>query len=74
MSLTSELADPRGTLARWCARVFTGTAAAARRVEEATNGVRPIRPTLARPPRQHWAEIGGAFGQRIADLVQPAPP
>ncbi|WP_406633409.1 hypothetical protein [Amycolatopsis sp. WGS_07] len=74
MSLTSELADPGGKLARWCARVFTGTAAAARRVEEATNGVRPIRPALARPPRQHWAEIGGAFGQRIADLVQPAPP
>ncbi|MGW7537710.1 hypothetical protein [Amycolatopsis sp. NPDC054798] len=74
MSLTSELADPAGKLARWCARVFTGTAAAARRVEEASNGVRPIRPKLARPPRQHWAEIGGAFGQRIADLVQPAPP
>ena len=74
MSLTSELADPRGKLARWCARVFTGTAAAARRIEEATNGVRPVRPALARPPRQHWAEIGGAFGQRIADLVQPAPP
>ncbi|MFD2470558.1 hypothetical protein [Amycolatopsis silviterrae] len=74
MSLTSELADPGGKLARWCARVFTGTAAAARRIEEATNGVRPIRPALARPPRPHWAEIGGAFGQRIADLVQPAPP
>ncbi|WP_033295863.1 hypothetical protein [Amycolatopsis jejuensis] len=74
MSLTSELADPAGKLARWCARVFTGTAAAARRVEDAASGVRPVRPALARPPRQHWAEIGGAFGQRIADLVQAAPP
>ncbi|GAA3565967.1 hypothetical protein GCM10022222_57210 [Amycolatopsis ultiminotia] len=74
MSLTSELADPAGLLSRWCARVFTGTPLAARRVEEAVHGVHPVRPALARPPRQHWAQVGGAFGQRVADLVQAAPP
>ncbi|MBB4683302.1 hypothetical protein [Amycolatopsis jiangsuensis] len=74
MSLTSELADPAGQLSRWCARVFTGSGSVARRVEEAVHGLQPVRPALARPPRQHWAEVGGAFGQRVADLVQAAPP
>lgn len=74
MSLTSELADPASVLSRWCARVFTGTPAVAARIEAAVQDVRPVRPVSGRVPRRHWAEIGGAFGQRVADLVQPAPP
>ncbi|WP_326836096.1 hypothetical protein VSH64_14430 [Amycolatopsis rhabdoformis] len=74
MSLTSELADPASVLTSWCARVFTGTAAVAAQVEAAVQDVRPVRPAARDVPRRHWAEIGGAFGQRVADLVQPAPP
>ncbi|MFI5606989.1 hypothetical protein [Amycolatopsis sp. NPDC051903] len=74
MSLTSELADPASVLTRWCDRVFTGTPAVAAHVEAAVQDVRPVRPSAAQVPRRHWAEIGGAFGQRVADLVQPAPP
>ncbi|QRP49525.1 hypothetical protein [Amycolatopsis sp. FDAARGOS 1241] len=74
MSLTSELADPASVLSRWCARVFTGTPAVAAHVEAAVQDVRPVRPVHKQVPRRHWAELGGAFGQRIADLVQPAPP
>ncbi|WIX75899.1 hypothetical protein QRX50_31025 [Amycolatopsis carbonis] len=74
MSLTSELADPASVLTSWCARVLTGTPAVAARVEAAVQDVRPVRPAARDVPRRHWAEVGGAFGQRVADLVQPAPP
>ncbi|MDT8912735.1 hypothetical protein [Amycolatopsis sp. PS_44_ISF1] len=74
MSLTSELADPAGALTSWCARVFTGTSAVAAEVARAVRSVEPVRPAGRDVPRRHWAEIGGAFGQRLADLVQPAPP
>ncbi|MGW4485365.1 hypothetical protein ACWEOE_16190 [Amycolatopsis sp. NPDC004368] len=74
MSLTSELADPASVLTKWCARVFTGTPAVAAQVEAAVQDVRPVRPATRDVSRRHWAEIGGAFGQRVADLVQPAPP
>ncbi|UUV32073.1 hypothetical protein NQK81_01110 [Amycolatopsis roodepoortensis] len=73
MSLTSELADPRSALAQWCAQVFTGTASMADQVTSAVRDVAPVRPE-GDVPLRHWAEIGGAFGQRMADLVQPAPP
>jgi hypothetical protein len=74
VSLTSELADSASALTSWCARVFTGTPAVAAEVARAVRDVKPVRPAGRDVPRRHWAEIGGAFGQRVADLVQPAPP
>ncbi|MFK0249592.1 hypothetical protein ACIQUM_33250 [Amycolatopsis azurea] len=73
MSLTSELASRRSPLAAWCERTFTGTAAVVEQIATAVREVRPVRPAGEVPPRW-WAETGGAFGQRVADLVQPAPP
>jgi hypothetical protein len=74
MSLTEELRDPRGQLARWCAETFTGTGAVVDEVIAATRGTRPVRPQAAELSERHWAQVGGAWGQRLADLVQPAPP
>uniref|UniRef100_UPI003F4932B4 hypothetical protein n=1 Tax=Amycolatopsis sp. CA-290885 TaxID=3239925 RepID=UPI003F4932B4 len=74
MSLTSELADARSTLSAWCSRTLSGTPAVVAEVEQAVHGVRPVRPRAQQVSREHWAQIGGALGQRLADLVQPAPP
>ncbi|MGI5499304.1 hypothetical protein [Lentzea sp. CA-135723] len=73
MSLTSQL--NRGELGRWCAVTFTGTPEAVGQVTAAAKaaGQGLVRPA-GRPDRRHWADIGGAFGQRLADLVDPAPP
>lgn len=73
MSLTSELASRRSPLAVWCERTFTGTPSVVEQIATAVRDVRPVRPAGEVPPRW-WAEAGGAFGQRLADLVQPAPP
>lgn len=71
MSLTTQLHG--GDLGTWCRRHFTGTAAAAARVDAAACTARPVRPA-GRVDGRHWAEIGGAFGLRLAALVEPAPP
>lgn len=71
MSLVTQLRD--GELGAWCAARCTGTPALAAAVDTATRGRRPIRPSGRVDPR-HWAEIGGAFGLRLAALVEPAPP
>ncbi|WP_410597859.1 hypothetical protein [Amycolatopsis sp. lyj-23] len=72
MSLTTQL-DGRD-LADWCAGAFPGTPAVVDQVVAAARAAgRPVRPTGHVEP-SHWADIGGAFGQRLADLVDPAPP
>lgn len=71
MSLTSQLRN--GELSKWCARRFTGSAEAAGRLAGATRGRRAVFPSVPVDGR-HWASIGGAFGARLAALVQPAPP
>lgn len=72
MSLTTQL-DGR-ELAKWCAEAFPGTADVVDQVVTAARAAgRPVRPD-GQVERGHWADIGGAFGQRLADLVDPAPP
>ncbi|HYS41640.1 MAG TPA: hypothetical protein VEO01_38980 [Pseudonocardiaceae bacterium] len=71
MSLTSQLRD--GELGAWCKARFTGSADLAGQVGLATRDRRAVAP-IGRPAGRHWAAIGGAFGARIAALVQPAPP
>jgi len=71
MSLTTQLAGRE--LAAWCATRFVGAPAVAEQVAAATRGHRPVRPA-GQVDGRHWAEIGGAFGVRLAQLVQPAPP
>jgi hypothetical protein len=71
MSLTAQLRE--GELGRWCARRFTGSEPAAEQVIAATRGHRPVFP-VSSPGGRHWAAIGGAFGIRLAALVQQAPP
>lgn len=73
MSLTSQLSV--GELGHWCAEYLPGTRGVAAELGRTVSrrGRSPIRPR--RPvERSHWAEIGGAFGQRLAFLVEPAPP
>lgn len=71
MSLTSQLHG--GELGKWCARRFTGSAEAVGRLVGTTRGRRPVFPS-GQVDGRHWASIGGAFGARLAALVQPAPP
>jgi hypothetical protein len=71
MSLTTQLHGR--DLARWCTSRFPGSATVAARVTGAAQGLRPVRP-YGQVEGRWWAEIGGAFGIRLANLVQPAPP
>jgi hypothetical protein len=71
LSLTSQLSG--GTLAAWCAARFPGSAEVASSIAAAAKPVRPVRPA-GTVELAHWAAIGGAFGARLAALVQPAPP
>lgn len=71
MSLTAQLRE--GKLGRWCAERFTGSRSAAEQVVTMARGHRPVFPTGS-PDGRHWAAIGGAFGIRLAALIQPAPP
>lgn len=71
MSLTSQLHT--GQLGRWCDAHLPGTGELVETVMTAAAGAAPVRP--AGPvAAQHWASIGGAFGQRLAFLVDPAAP
>jgi hypothetical protein len=71
VSLTSQLRD--GELGAWCKARFTGSADLAGQVGLATRDRKAVAPP-GRPTGRHWAAIGGAFGARLASLVQPAPP
>lgn len=73
MSLTGQLAH--GELGRWCAEVFPGTPEAVRQVVAAarSTGKRLVRPA-GQVDGRHWADVGGAFGQRLADVVSAEPP
>ncbi|MBW4722397.1 hypothetical protein [Saccharothrix obliqua] len=72
MSLTGQL--HHGELGRWCETTFTGTASVVNHVRTvAAAGGPPVRPVGA-VGEDHWADVGGAAGQRLADLVDPAPP
>lgn len=71
MSLTTQLHG--GALAAWCVENLPGTERLAAEVTAAARRHRPVRPT-GQVPVEHWAAIGGAFGQRLAFLVQQAPP
>lgn len=73
MALTTELANPNSPLTAWCAATFARTPAVVEQLAAAVRDVQPVRPS-GRASGRHWAEIGAAFGQRLADLVQPAPP
>lgn len=72
VSLTGQLAT--GELGRWCAATLTGTGHLAADVAAATAGVAPVRPSRVDDAAEHWATIGGAFGQRLAFATQHAPP
>lgn len=71
MSLTSQLYG--GELSEWCAdrlantRMFCDTIAAIGRRH------RPVRPH-GQAAGNHWSTVGGSFGQRLAFLVEQAPP
>lgn len=72
MSLTTQLNG--GDLEAWCAQTFPGTGALVDRVIVAARQAgAPVRPR-GEITGTHWADVGGAFGQRLADLVDPAPP
>jgi hypothetical protein len=72
VSLTSQLHGHE--IERWCAEWFSGTATVVDQVVAAAREAgRPVRPA-GNVGREHWADVGGAFGQRLADLVDPAPP
>ncbi|MFD3486132.1 hypothetical protein [Streptomyces sp. NPDC058665] len=71
MSLTSQLQG--GEIGRWCARHLTGTAEVAALLPKAVRGRRVVFPR-GQVDGRHWAAVGGAFGARLATLVQPAPP
>ncbi|MBV9059411.1 MAG: hypothetical protein JOZ09_09645 [Pseudonocardiales bacterium] len=71
MSLTSQLKS--GRLGRWCHDFLTGTDKFVDQVQAAATGHQPIRPAGQVDP-DHWATIGGAFGQRLAFLVAHEPP
>jgi hypothetical protein len=71
VSLTSQLYA--GPLGDWCADVLAGTAQLVDQVQAAGRGRAPVRPTGDVGP-DHWATVGGAFGQRLAFLVAHEPP
>lgn len=71
--MTTHLA-PGGKLARWCQETFPGTAALVDRVMAAARTAEdPVRP-YGRVTGEHGAEVAAAFGRRLADLVDAAPP
>jgi hypothetical protein len=71
VSLTSQL--HHGVLGDWCAASLVGTAVLIDQVQAAVAGCSPVRP-VGRVDGEHWARIGGAFGQRFAFVVDHGPP
>jgi hypothetical protein len=71
VSLTSQLDG--GALGAWFASRFPGTERLAQSITATALRVEPVRPAGPVEPG-HWAEVGGAFGARLALLVDGAPP
>jgi hypothetical protein len=71
VSLTSQL--HHGVLGDWCAASLLGTAVLVDQVQAAVVGRWPVRP-VGKVDGEHWARIGGAFGQRFAFVVDHGPP
>jgi hypothetical protein len=73
VSLTTQLYN--GELGRWCAQHLTADSLIGdvqRRLQAAGNP-QPVRPA-GQVDAGHWAAVGGAFGARLALLVDGAPP
>lgn len=62
-----------GALADWCEVRFTGSAEAADRVAGLAHGASIIRPAM-QVDKYHWDQAGKSFANRVAALVEPAPP
>lgn len=71
MSLVTQLHS--GLLGEWCADRLPGVPSLVAEVQAAARTREPVRPTGA-VDGDHWAAIGGAFGQRIAFAVSVEPP
>ncbi|MFC9250642.1 hypothetical protein [Amycolatopsis thailandensis] len=73
MSLTTQLYN--GEIGRWCAEhLQTGSAIAhVQRQLIMAGSPEPVRP-VGKVNARHWADVGGAFGARLALLVDGAPP
>ncbi|PRY44601.1 hypothetical protein [Umezawaea tangerina] len=71
MSLTSQLDG--GALGAWFAGRFPGTGRLAQSITATALRVEPVRPAGPVGP-EHWALVEGAFGARLALLVDGAPP
>lgn len=71
MSLTSQLYG--GELSQWCADRLTNTRMFCDSIAGIGTRHRPVRPH-GQVSGNHWSSVGGAFGQRLAFLVQQAPP
>lgn len=71
MSLTSELRA--GPLADWFAATFPDPTRIAARLTAQLARRRPVRPP-GRVSGRHWAQVGGAFGQRLGFAVETSPP
>jgi hypothetical protein len=73
MSLTSQ--QRGGPLGSWMRTAMAGAAELTSHIEEALAGAgRPVWPSGQNVGGRHWADLGGAFGQRLALLTQHAPP
>src|SRR5690348_15474975 len=71
MSLTSQLHG--GELEAWCRANLAGTGSVISRVQTMAAPRKPVRP-VGQVGLEHWPAVGGAFGQRLAFLVEAAPP
>ena len=62
-----------GELGDWCADRLTGTADVSRHIADQVRGVHLTRPA-GRMDKHHWSQAGKTFVNRLAEMVQPAPP
>jgi hypothetical protein len=71
MSLVSQLHS--GVLGHWCNDVLTGVEPLIGEVWNAARNADPVRP-VGEVDVDHWAAIGGAFGQRMCFTASHEPP
>jgi hypothetical protein len=71
MSLVSQLHS--GVLGHWCNDVLTGVEPLIDDVLTAARAAAPVRP-VGEVDVDHWATIGGAFGQRMCFTASHEPP
>src|SRR5579875_520189 len=72
VSLTGHLSA--GALARFFTAECPGTRKLCGEIAALQADRRPIGPQRGGVGGDYWAAVGGAFGQRLAFFVQPAPP